>query len=224
MPIVPVAAIITAIGLMSIRCKTIKRAILGIIIVFSFVQWYVLSYGNWTQRASAIKGFKIFGGNAWGSDYESPPPHRRDHPDIEEIGLLREGVPATQPLYVGVAILFPGVLGTCDTVYWLKLYDKYLFPEELVEMSNRFLQHLDSFHAILVFLPPNVPFDWFEGDQFSKLLNRVAGNRIRQIKTFDAQGWDTLLVHLQKAKEDFVYVGEIRKNTYTCKIYKRIIH
>ncbi len=219
MPIIPAMGLITARGLYQIKNKKLRMPLLFFIIIFGFIQFYILSFRDYKYRDISIGFLKIFGR----SDYETGPPHKEDLEIDKVVRIMRKYTFINQPVKIGsISCGHSDRPATFETVYWLKMKDRFLYPIDLTEMHRSFLENFGCLDFILFRLPLESSLDWPGGEEFRILLRKNHYCKIHQLETEDFIGWNRLLKILEDAKSNFQLIGKVlRDNRDVYYIYKK---
>lgn len=209
MPLVPAVALIIAWGLGQIKNRVIRTIIISAVLIYGSIQFYLISYCPWNYREVAIGGIKIFGRLGFGSDYESPPPHKVDYKIAEVARVIRRYAPLNKSVKIA-SINCAHKPSNIETMYYLKLEDRFLDPMDLTEMGTDILSNFNSLDFILFQKPLKSTVRWPGGEQFLKLLESAHGERVSQHERTDYRSrWERLLKTLEEAESDFQLIAEI---------------
>ncbi len=223
MPILPAMAIITAVGLEWIKNNSPKifLVLFTIIVIFSFGQFWVLSYRDYDCRSFSIGGFKIFGENMCGADYETPPPHIADFKIKEILKAIRNST-KKDSIKIG-SINLAGNPNTFEMIYRLKTKDRFVEAYDLTEMSWPFFRNFRWLDFILVSAYTKDPLIWPGGENFRRILESRHYTKIRSFVGKEKALFEKLLDILEVSKPCFKLLNKIyREDNIVYYIYKRI--
>ena len=223
MPILPAMAIITAVGLERLKDNSPKIFLVffTIIVIFSFGQFWVLSYRDYDCRSFSIGGFKIFGENMCGANYETPPPHITD---FKIKGILKTIRNSTKKDSIKIgSINLAGNPNTFEMIYRLKTKDRFVEAYDLTEMSWPFFRNFRWLDFILVSAYAKDSLTWPGGKKFREILKSRHYVKIRSFVGKEKVLFEKLLDILEVSKPCFKLLNKIRReDNIVYYIYKRI--
>ncbi|MCP4648973.1 MAG: hypothetical protein GY853_02670 [PVC group bacterium] len=218
MPGLFVIALVTGAGVCEIKNRKIKRVTIIILGVIMLVQFCGRSYGIWNQRyeSNNVSFFPL-------TQYETVP-QKRDLIFDEIIREIRAYSPAAEPVYMG--IIAAGESDGLEIIYWLRLYDEFIYPIDIMETSEVFYESLDSFDFIIFASHPRYGHlaGWPQGEQLGALLKRRFPHKSALLEVTSKDVWNGILNDFGGNREKFHLVKKVRGGRYgynSYYIYKR---
>jgi hypothetical protein len=150
LPVYPLIAIITSYGILHIKNHGVKSAVLGFMIVFSCLQFSVLTFGGRKYQDSLLRSSLIFGGNASFGFVE----FERDCYRIDDIlRVINECAREKTRRKILVVSLNSNCPDTLQLRYWLKLVDRHIETTDLCFMNDNSLSEFDTIDIVILKLP-----------------------------------------------------------------------
>ncbi|MCX5696743.1 MAG: glycosyltransferase family 39 protein [Candidatus Omnitrophica bacterium] len=222
MPVLPAFAIITASAIGQIRIKVLRGIISVVIVVFALVQFYVLSLFAWDKRDVRLGPIGIFGRLAYGSDYESFPPHFNDI-KLDQVAHIIEKSSDIRKTVDIISIGSGGVPSSFETLYWLCLNNPHFSLTDFIEMYRDAFINFNSADFIVFDMPDGIAAKWPTKDELIRILKAGHENKIRQLEQTDSRPWEGLLSCVEAAQNNFILIGQVHRSmNKTYYIYKRI--
>ena len=225
MPILPALALISSFGLTNLQNIRARLIILTISIIFSFLQFYVLSFGNHKDRLVSIGRFRIFGENGFGSYYETGEPHKEDLKVDDLVRIVKNNNTFGHTPRILIIDLSKSSSDYSKIAFWLKIKDHSLALVNLVELfylSGR----LDSVDFVINRTLPGNPANWFEVVKYinassSDYFNELKGFEIRIKRLGKKEEWDDFLRSLKDGSYNFYLIDKVTQGEIEYYIYKK---
>jgi 4-amino-4-deoxy-L-arabinose transferase-like glycosyltransferase len=226
MPILPALALITALGLESLKNKKVKFLIVLISVIFAFFQFYILSFSEHKYRAVSIGAFKIFGQDGFGANYEIRWPPHNEELKIDEVAkiIINNKTPGrvSSVLLIDTGEEGPGYF---EMFFYLKMQDGSLLFNNLLTLFESG-KRLDSVDFIVWYTSLQDSVHWFEVGKYIKTYRSVYFD---EMQDFEAEfqnrkrqpAWKDFLKSLEEARSNFLLIGEVKERKNKFYIYKQ---
>jgi 4-amino-4-deoxy-L-arabinose transferase-like glycosyltransferase len=225
MPILPALALITALGLQYLQNKKVKFIILTTSVIFSLLQFYILSYDDGEHSLVSIGRFKIFGENGFGADYGAGKPVNEDLKMDDLVSIIRNNETIGQApkiLIIDMSNVRPNYNEMC---FWLKIKDPAFIFTNLIGLYY-LPARLDFVNFVIWRTFSQNPIHWFEVGKYKKTMHNPEALEIKYFEvrsqvSGEIQEWENFLKSLEAAASNFFLIGKVAQQDTTYYIYKK---
>ncbi len=206
MPLLPLMAAISSWRIFYIKNRSIKTIVFIILISYTLIQFFLLSYADSNRRDLFLGRFRIFTQH---TGYENVP-HKEELNVDTVIEIISSRSETEKPIKIGLVNC--GERSAFETLYLLKLGDKSLDPLDLFEMPSLFLSDFSAMEYILFRQPQKNPLPWPCGEKFIALLKKNYAQRMAVLDYF--KQLQALLEILKNGEDDFELIAAIESGIY----------